>query len=177
MLKALDNVIEQLPFLMNNRSQWSSLIVNRRKPWTFRAFTDLTIDGHSCRICLHRFEVCDEEESFIHPHPWAGAFLILQGSYLMSVGFSQDRFSKPESVMKVILAAGSRYTITNPLTWHSVTPLEECYTVMVNAAPWDKETVAHTQIRTTKGKDLDSMSSDDLDAHFAKFRSLLGNKR
>jgi hypothetical protein len=53
MLKALDNVIEQLPFLMNNRSQWSSLIVNRRKPWTFRAFTDRSDEENHSTSPVH----------------------------------------------------------------------------------------------------------------------------
>jgi len=172
-LKVLEEAMTDLPILMDRRDLWSSLIVNRRKPWTFRAFANLKSKDQNFRVCLHRFEVCDEHESFLHPHPWPGAFWILKGSYVMNVGYSQDRTSKPSSVSKLVLAAGSKYAITNPLTWHSVTPLEECYTVMVNGEPWDTKTVAHTEVRTTKGKDLDSMSPDDLSAHFATFRKLL----
>ncbi len=164
----------RLPDLMDRPNEWSSLIVNRRKPWTYRAFTTFEHEGRKLRICLHRFETCDEQESFLHPHPWPGAFWILRGSYIMNVGFSSDRLSKPVPVTKIILAAGSKYAITNPMTWHSVTPLEECYTQMVNGDPWDKQVVAHTEIRTTKGKDLDSMSDEDLSAHFTEFRGLIG---
>lgn len=95
----------------------------------------------------------------------------------MNVGYSVDRFSRPVGVSKVVLTAGSKYAITNPMTWHSVTPLEECYTVMVNGDPWDTKTVAHTEIRTTKGKDLDSMSSEDLSAHFSRFDLLIENRK
>lgn len=172
MLEVLSAATVALPSLMARRDRWSSLIVNRRKPWTYRVFTNFEHGGRNFRVCLHRFETCDEQESFLHPHPWPGAFLILQGSYIMNVGYSADRLSKPAGVTKVILAAGSQYAITNPLTWHSVTPLEECYTLMVNGEPWDVQTVAHTEIRTTKGKDLDSMSVEDLSAHFATFRRL-----
>lgn len=173
MLKVLAHAMFNLPKFMDRKSEWSSLIVNRRKPWTYRAFTNFTHEGENFRLCLHRFEICDEEESFLHPHPWPGAFCILQGSYVMNVGCSIDRHSKPNSVAKLRLAAGSNYAITNPLTWHSVTPLQECYTVMVNGKPWNTETVAHTEIRTTKGKDLDSMSEEGLSAHFAAFRKLI----
>lgn len=172
-LGVLSAAMPVLPALMERREIWSSLIVNRRKPWTYRAFTKFEYEGLNYRICLHRFEVCDEEESFLHPHPWPGAFQILRGSYIMNIGYSADRFSKPASVAKTILSAGSRYAITNPLTWHSVTPLEECYTIMVNAEPWDTKSVAHAEVRTTKGKDLDSMSGEDLSVHFATFRKLV----
>lgn len=173
MLKALSEALLRLPAIMERRSEWTSLIVNRRKPWTYRASSNFEHEGRKFRVCLHRFEVCDEEESFLHPHPWPGAFAIIQGSYIMGVGYSKDRLSKPDEVVKTVLAPGSRYAITNPLTWHSVTPLEECYTVMVNGEPWNTETMAHSEVRTTKGKDLDQMSAQDLDAHFAAFWKLI----
>lgn len=176
-LETLSAAMAALPSLMESRDKWSSLIVNRRKPWTYRAFTNFEHEGQKFRICLHRFEICDEEESFLHPHPWPGAFYILQGSYVMNVGYSIDRFSKPSSVSKVVLMPGCKYAITNPLTWHSVAPLHECYTVMVNGEPWDTKSVAHTEVRTTKGKDLDSMSDEDLSTHFATFRRLIQGER
>lgn len=172
MLDVLSHALHLLPGLMAVRELWSSLIVNRRKPWTYRAFTSFPHDGENFRICLHRFATCDEMESFLHPHPWPGAFIILQGQYLMNLGQSADRISKPTDVARILLGPGSSYAITNPLTWHSVTPIEECFTVMVNGTPWDTQTVAHTEVRTTKGKDLDSMTSEDLDAHFEIFRRL-----
>lgn len=173
MLIALSAARFALPDLMKDRTRWSSLIVNRRKPWTYRAFTNFEYNGHDLRVCLHRFATCEEHESFLHPHPWPGAFVLLSGRYVMNVGLSVDRFSRPATALKVILGPGSRYAITNPLTWHSVTPLEECWTIMVNGKPWDIQTVAHTEIRTTKGKDLDAMSDEDLSSHFNAFRSLI----
>jgi hypothetical protein len=173
MFKILAVAIADLPRMMEERDRWTSLIVNRRKPWTYRAARAFDYEGETYRICLHRFEVCDEAESFLHPHPWPGAFRILYGSYIMNLGMSWDRVSGPADVAKFTLTAGARYAITNPLTWHSVTPLEECWTVMVNGKPWDPEKVAHTQIRTTKGKDLDSMSHADLSHHFDMFQRLL----
>lgn len=157
-----------------DENKWSSLIVNRRKPWTYRAFTNIKYGNEkrgyaNLRICLHKFDVCDESESFMHPHPWPGAFVIVKGSYHMTLGSSHDRFTQPSNLSKFLMTAGSRYAISDPLVFHSVTPLEECRTIMINYEPWPAD-VAHTEVRTTKGKDLDNMSTDDLAAHFEPYR-------
>jgi len=55
--------------------EWGSLVINRRKPHTYRVFRQFG----EYRVCLHRFESCSEEEAFPHPHPWPGAFLLLKG--------------------------------------------------------------------------------------------------
>lgn len=54
----------------------------------------------------------------------------------MMIGTSVDRQLGLTEVAKFVMAPGSQYAITNPLTWHSVIPLEECYTVMVNGPAW-----------------------------------------
>lgn len=158
MLDQLNAVIADLPKLLKERDQWQSLIVNRRKPHTYRVFRQIG----ELRVCIHRFEVCDEQEAFLHPHPWPGAFCILRGSYLMTLGQSIDRVSEPTISSKIVMVPGSKYEITSPLTWHSVTPIgDECWTIMVNGKPWDSS-VAHAKVTTTKGKDLNSMESGDL---------------
>lgn len=169
MLDKLANTLRILPPLLTDKSKWDSLIVNRRKPWTYRVHTQLD----DVRVCLHRFEVCDEEESFFHPHPWAGAFIIMDGGYKMGVGYSQSRTEKPKPVMSLELSKWCKYEITDPNTWHSVTPLGLTYSIMVNGAPWDKD-FAHQDVRTTKGKDLDKMSDADLTEHLRTFQMLLG---
>jgi hypothetical protein len=169
MLNMLDDIIRRhLPELLKDSNQWDSLIVNRRKPYTYRVFHQFSND---VRICLHKFDVCSATESFIHPHPWPGAFVVMYGCYRIQVGYSRDRVSPPESVTKLILSRFSMYEIDNPLTWHSVTPLEPTYTIMVNGIPWDKETVAHKEVRTTVGKDLDKMPEEDLKQHLQVFKS------
>ncbi len=168
MLNKLNEVLKILPPLLDDKSKWDSLIVNRRKPWTYRVHTQLD----DVRVCLHRFETCDEDESFFHPHPWPGAFLILSGGYLMGVGYSQSRIEKPERVMTLNLSKWCSYEIVEPNTWHSVNPSGETYSVMVNGLPWGER--AHKDVRTTKGKDLDKMSDVDLQAHLDKFKALVG---
>ena len=166
--KALDN---ELPELLAKPEVWDSLIVNRRKPFTYRVFTQLH-DG--IRICLHKFDSCFVDEAFDHPHPWEGAFIVLKGRYEMNVAYScggrED--NRPDNVAKFIMGKFSSYEITNPLTWHSVVPLETTWTVMINGKAWDED-FAHSAVRRTKGKDLDKMPQDDLADHLVKFRSLL----
>lgn len=169
MKEVFEQMVPKLPALLENPASWDSLIVNRRKPATYRVFH--YEDGY--RICLHRFDPCHLHESFDHPHPWPGGFLLLDGSYRMRVGFSSDRTSQPKSVMDEILTKWSYYQITNPLTWHSVTPLTTTYTVMINGDPWPAD-VAHTEVRTTKNKDLDKMPEADLLEHLNIFKRLVG---
>lgn len=170
MLGTLENAIKELPKLLEDPSNFDSLIVNRRKPYTYRVFTH----WHGVRVCLHKFDPCDTHEAFMHPHPWPGAFAVLSGKYKMQVGYSFNRTEKPHQVLEVVLPAGSRYEIISPLTWHSVTPLETTYTVMVNGEPWDSET-AHVDVRTTKGKDLDKMEPDKLQEHLNIFKGLVND--
>jgi hypothetical protein len=172
MLQELQDALKVLPDLLSNREAWDSLIVNRRKPYTYRVFSKLP---NGLRVCLHKFDTCHDHEAFAHPHPWSGAFLLLEGKYKMTVGRSNDRVSPPpppNDVMTLILTPGSMYEITNPLTWHSVIPLETTYTIMVNGEPWEPD-FAHKDVRTTKGKDLDKMPEDELIAHLAHFQKLL----
>lgn len=169
MLNELKQALKDLPSLLANRENWDSLIVNRRKPYTYRVFTRLP---NGLRLCLHKFDPCHDHEAFSHPHPWPGAFAILEGSYKMQMGYSTDRTSPPMQVTTLILPKNSMYEIVTPLTWHSVIPLETTYTVMVNGEPWSAD-VAHKNVRTTKGKDLDKMPENELIEHLLKFQSLV----
>ncbi len=166
MLDKLDEALKLLPNLLNDKANWDSLIINRRKPHTYRVFTILP---NGLRLCLHKFDPCCMDEAFLHPHPWPGAFILLEGSYRMKVGYSKSRTELPADVLEVILTKGCKYEIINPLTWHSVTPLEPVYTIMVNGEPWDENT-AHVDVRTTKGKDLNKMPEGELEIFLGKFK-------
>jgi hypothetical protein len=171
MIKELHESLILLPELLKDPKNWDSLIINRRKPFTYRIFTTLP-NGN--RICLHKFDPCHTHEAFSHPHPWPGAFAILQGRYQMKIGYScggrED--NNPADVTTLILNKHSCYEILNPLTWHSVIPLETTFTVMVNGTPWNAETV-HSDVRTTKGKDLDRMTEEELQEHLDIFKGLV----
>ena len=148
--------------------EWDSLVINRRKPHTYRAWTYFD----NIRVCLHRFETCSEEEAFYHPHPWPGAFYVLKGSYKMRVGHALARKSKPCHSLTTILNAGASYSITNPQTWHSVQPLEECWSVMINGQPFP-ENKKNIYAPTTQGKDLEKMTKEQLQSHLNTFQELL----
>ena len=168
MLEKLAEVMRILPPMLKDKGRWDSLVINRRKPYTYRVSTQID----DLRVCLHKFERCDEEESFFHPHPWPGAFVVLAGGYRMGVGYSQSRTEPAKPVMVIDLEKWARYSITDPNTWHSVTPKGMTYSVMVNGPPWPAD-VAHQEVRTTKGKDLKKMSDEELDDHFNVFEWLL----
>ena len=85
MLTILEESLNMLPDILRDRAAWDSLIVNRRKPYTYRVFTTLPT---GLRLCLHKFDPCHTHEAFTHPHPWPGAFIILEGKYKMMSGYS-----------------------------------------------------------------------------------------
>lgn len=168
MIEKLKETLEILPKLLSQPKIWDSLLINLRKPHTYRVFTKY----NDLRICLHKFNECDEDEAFAHPHPWPGAFIILEGSYKMKIGHSIDRLSKPIDVAEFILNRYSMYEITSPLTWHSVIPLEETWTVMINGDPWPDD-IAHIATPRTRGKDLGKMNEIDLEKHLNNINYLL----
>lgn len=145
--------------------EWDSLIINRRKPVTYRIFTQYA----DYRLCLHKFNKCDEHEAFLHPHPWPAAFFILSGSYNMLVGSSNDRFTGPSATAKISMVEGSSYEILDPLVWHAVIPNTNTYTIMINDEPWPED-IAHTEVRTTKGKDLEKMEHGALKRELSIFQ-------
>jgi hypothetical protein len=146
MLDQLLKIEEDLPTLLSE-APWDSLIINRRKPETYRLFTQI---GEN-RLCLHRFSPCASEEAFWHPHPWPAAFKILSGSYEMGLKFDNGVFSG--DVSRLIMSTGSYYEISSPNTWHKISPLSDHYvfTIMLNGANFPNP---HPAVRTTKGKDL-----------------------
>jgi hypothetical protein len=160
--KLIPEVLETIP----EDHEWDSLIINKRKPYTYRIFRQFG----KYRVCLHKFDPCSFEEAFAHPHPWPGAFMVLSGRYLHSVGVAPDAFSEPELVYQQEVGPYSPYCISNPLIWHSVQPLQTTYTIMVNGAPFENP---HKAVRTTKGKDLKVMDDKDKCKLLAKFDDLL----
>ncbi len=157
-MNMLEAMLPEIQASLQREEEWDSLIINRRRPFTWRAFRQF---GEN-RVCLHMFEACEPQEAFAHPHPWPGAFLLLKGEYMHHIGYSKDRESEPEFVFSERVRPYSMYEITNPLTWHRVQPLAETWTIMLNGKPWDDQ---HTQTRTTKGKDLEKMNPEELQRH------------
>jgi hypothetical protein len=168
-LQTLANYLPHLPQMLEQPLLWDSLIINKRKPHTYRVFTRIG----DIRICLHHFEQCTPDESFIHPHSWPMAVLVLEGSYQMNLGTSDDKETFPKTMgSSVVIQAGSRYEITDPLTWHSVTPTNNTgvWTVMVNGPNFAQP---HKRVRTTQGKDLLKMTATELQVFLNTFKGKL----
>lgn len=149
----------------NSGVKWESLIINKRKPHTYRASTMLP-DGN--RVCLHRFDVCEVHESFVHPHRWPAEFFVLQGKYLEQIWYTQQKplvdhpYMKP--VSESICVPGSWHKIENAWTWHRITPLTtHVWTVMINGRPFDNP----LDDVLTMDKDLDRMTIQELDDHLS----------
>jgi hypothetical protein len=177
MIEQLKNVIKSdLEKWVSDIRGWDSLIINKRQPHTTRVFRMLP-DGS--RLCLHKFDYINKdggEEAFMHPHPWPAAFQIVMGTYEMKVGATPNILhSSPEHILTTRLSHGSSYEITNPNTWHSVTPITKTvHTVMLNGAPWKPGDV-HTAVRTTKGKDFLKLEREALANHLSFFNHWLYN--
>ena len=153
-------------FSTGDYSMWDSMVIDRRKPHTYRAFTQ--IDNY--RVCLHRFMPCSEEEAFAHPHPWPAVFMVLEGEYRHIVGVADDFDADPVLMDDRVMTAGDYCSITNPLIFHSVQPLTQTFTIMVNGPEWEQQ---HSQTRRTKGKDLKSFTGDQLRNHLWEIEDLL----
>lgn len=171
----LSNCLLLLPEWLKNKDDWQSLIINRRKPETYRVFRYL---AGGIRVCLHRFSRFYDGEAFMHPHPWQGAFYIVKGSYRMRLGYTTDlQEPEPTIISTLELTAGSSYAIDDPRTWHSVEPVTEyVYTLMVNGPPWASQ-LAHSQVKTTKGKDLESLTPEGLEAFLAEYSAALAERK
>lgn len=152
--------------------EWKSVIINKRKPHTYRVWTMLP-DGN--RVCLHRFDKCDETESFAHPHGWPAEFLVLEGRYLEQVWYTQRKpiefhpYVTP--VVESIYTAGSWHRIDNSWTWHKITPLtDQVWTIMINEKPYSNPL---DSVKTTAGKDLLQMTPIELEDHLSVISSLM----
>jgi hypothetical protein len=163
MIERLQELIPQIIQSLDAPEEWDSLIINKRKPHTYRVFRQF---GNE-RVCLHGFAPCESTECFAHPHPWPGAFLMLRGSYIHRIGCSTDLESTPSLLYREIIRPYSTYEILDRRIWHSVQPLEWTETIMVNGEPWESP---HSQVRTTKGKDLEKMTPEQVQEHFSCFR-------
>ena len=123
------------------------------------------------RVCLHMFEPCEAKDCFSHPHPWPGAFLMLKGEYIHHVGCTNTLEDKNvQWITRELIRPFGMYEITTPHTWHGVHPLVRSFTIMINGPDFEHK---HKETRTTKGKDLESLSSLDLLTHLTSFNVLL----
>jgi len=164
MIELLNIILSDIPRSLVE-DEWDSLLINRRKPHTYRIFRNF---GEH-RVCLHVFDPCDPEDAFPHPHPWPGAFLLLKGEYVHTIGYSPDLETEPDFLYTEIVRPGTMYEIINKRTWHKVQPTQRTYTIMVNGPPWE----GHKDTRTTKGKDLEKITPELMKTMKMEFTELI----
>ncbi len=159
-MKRITNAIEG-----SNLEDWDRLAITKRKPHAYRVSTMI----NDLRVCLHRFVPCRPEDCFTHPHPWPVAFLLLEGEYAHTIGYSPDLETEPHMLYREILRPYSVYEIVDRQTWHSVQPTKRTFTIMVNGEEW----YGHKHTRRTIGKDLLIMPSTVIYSHVQPFRTLI----
>ena len=140
-------------------TDWDSLIINKRKPFTRRMWFYLPDPMQHLRVCLHEFLPCRLDEAFAHPHGWPAEFAVMSGAYREDLWFSDKTVDVADCPpVSSVYTQGSWHVIERPNVWHRVQPLEITYTVMVNGLPFENPL---PDVRSTKGKDLEEMTEDD----------------
>lgn len=128
---------EEIPELLEDLTQWKSKLVDYEKPIVHRLYRQFESHFGAYRIYLHRFlPMGENENAFYHPHPWPAIVKIIQGGYLMDVGYGPNGQEDPPKAIKLEMAAGSIYSMEHD-SWHSVKPLKETYSIMVTGPVWD----------------------------------------
>lgn len=166
MLDLLYKTIPEVIKSIDNNDTWQGVLINKRQPYTTRIFRDF--NGY--RVCLHAFEKCKTDESIPHPHPWPGAFLILDGGYEQEIGFSEDLTSLPKTFIKTVFKTGSSYEIIEPNIFHKITPLKYTRTISINGPDFEEQ---HSLVRRTANKNLKEIPTEDLDKTLFCYKMLL----
>ncbi len=123
-----------LPGLLREpEDAWRSLDVIYHPPRVERVWRQ----HGALRIFLHRIWPCAPGESLLHPHDWPSAVHVLTGRYEHVLAY--PRPEGPRTLTTLELAAGSRYEMCEPTTWHSVRPLGgPALSLMITARPYDR---------------------------------------
>jgi hypothetical protein len=132
MLEKLHQAEKELPQLLNNWDDWNGLDVLYHGPQVERVWRQ----WGTYRINLH---VIHPAAKVFHPHPWASSMRIVHGGYEMGIGYGKG-IETPQEACRVILTAGSEYSMENPDAWHYVRPVNSLnLSVMVSGQPWGRE--------------------------------------
>ena len=135
MAHLLELAFTELPVLLASPHGWEGMHIDYERPHVDRAWRP----WRECRLSIHRIHPCAPGEAMLHPHPWPAAIAILSGRYTMNLGYGAG-FETPRIVSRLVLAAGSRYEMTDKDAWHDVTPIgEPVLSVMLSGPPWGRE--------------------------------------
>ncbi|HVI40648.1 MAG TPA: hypothetical protein VM577_08310 [Anaerovoracaceae bacterium] len=133
MIELLQQMDDELDYLLRDPNRWQTLDINYDKPRVERVWTQ----WGEYRINLHRIHPC--EEAFFHPHPWPSVISIISGRYEMAIGFGAG-LEEPPVAARIILADSSAYEMLNPDGWHYVRPIGgPVMSIMITGKPWSRE--------------------------------------
>lgn len=149
-------------YLADGIDKWHSLDVDYHAPRVERLWREFECNGKVYRGYLHCIHPCKPEEALFHPHGWPSAMQIVEGHYVMWMGYGAG--AEPPAVtsrfeLEVHNTAKydsdghfidgnlpfHRYTMEHPDLWHLVAPVPLhshspvcAYTIMVTGAPWKR---------------------------------------
>ena len=168
----LDPALAALPELLKDKAAWQSLYIDYEPPFLMRLYLPVIGGERTVYLSLHYFFgaadrlpianpyekkpelIGAESANNYHPHPWASAFHLFQGSYQQDIGLAAERgYSadpasplRPQPGERKEQQAGdpqkNRYAFKNPLIWHRVLPNDgrPVTTLMLTYIPegWDQ---------------------------------------
>ena len=204
----VDPVLAALPDLLRNKENWKSLYIDYEPPYLMRLALPLcgTHEQHRINISLHYFfgkpgsgasdmngipnpyancpdAVNRESVNNYHPHPWAAAFHLFEGSYNQNVGratqvgYSAD-LNDPirPSVFATWLQDSQssqhcRYAFNDKMIWHQVLPNEgqPVTSLMITYIPQDWDQVGPRPPQAQRP--LNALEHDFMFAHFLQLLS------
>ncbi len=128
MLDVLYAAEAAMPSLLADESAWTGLYADSERP----ALTRLWRQWGEYRVCQHKFEPCDPDAAFLHPHPWRFAARTF-GRYGMRVGAGNDPRVVPPVVLDMIMEPGSCYAMEHATGFHGIFPVDPgpLYSLMV----------------------------------------------
>lgn len=175
MTKVMERAEELVPQLLADRNRWQSLMIDYQPPHLMRIFTQC----EGVRINLHYFMAAKDlpetrltsgyDENLYHPHGWASAMRILEGSYEQWMGFAAGPGIEnvPKKTLHLVHKPGDSYAMNDPYLWHQVIPRENqpVSTLMVTFMPegWN-------QVLPKSNKELRALTGQEMDFMFDHFR-------
>lgn len=135
MLDVLHALEKDMPRLVRDPNAWRCVCILFKPSFKIdRLVADWSHGGKEYRVRLHQFHPYERrEDAVIHHHEWPMAARILKGSYELQLGWSSglEPLEPPPAHTTCVLRAPDSYEMVHEDMWHSVRPLEPCWTLMV----------------------------------------------
>ena len=131
MLKLLKKALEELPDLMKDPEQWTSLDIDC-SPKTRRVWTV----WNNNKIMLERFGPCGPGEARYRPNPGPSATVIMRGQCEVGIGFSSEARDEAPIISRTLAGGGECFEMPASDTWHYIRPTQETFAITVMGTAW-----------------------------------------